>query len=71
VGHGRSNQGCPNQGGQQFEAHFNALAALGCSNSTPADPNNTKALPPPDGKTNYIDNMILEYTSKDMFGDCS
>ena len=66
MGCGRSNQGA-----QQFEAHFNALAAPGLSNSARADLSNTKALPPPDGKTDDIDNMILEYTSKGLFGDCS
>ena len=71
VGRGRSNQG-----GQQFVAHFNsqsdanAQEALGCSNSAPVEPSNTKAIPPPGGKTDDIDNMILEYTSEDLFGDC-
>ena len=71
VGRGRSNQGHSNQGGQQSKAHFDALAALGCSNSAPADPSNTKAPPPPGGNTDDVDNMIIEYTSKDLFGDCA
>jgi hypothetical protein len=47
VGRGRSNQGRSNQGGQQSEAHFNALVALGCFDSAPVDQSNTKATPPP------------------------
>jgi hypothetical protein len=71
VGRGHSNQG-----GQTSEAHFNALAALGCSNSAPAEPNNTLAPPPPppdgmidDANNNNNNNMIIEYTSDDLFGD--
>jgi hypothetical protein len=69
VRHGRSNQGCSNQGGQQSKAHFNALASPGCSNSAPADTSNTKAPPPLDGNIDDTNNMIIEYTSDDLFGD--
>jgi hypothetical protein len=70
VGHGRSNQGRSNQGGQQSEAHFNALAAPGCSDSAPADPSNTKAPHPPDSNIDDLtNNMIIEYTSDDLFDD--
>jgi hypothetical protein len=71
VGHGCSNQGCSNQGRQTYEAHFNALAALGSSNSALAKPNNTLAPPPPDGTIDNANNnnMIIEYTSDDLFGD--
>jgi hypothetical protein len=71
VGRGRSNQGPSNQGGQQSEAHFNALTAPGCSNSTPADPSNSKAPLPLDGNIHNTDNMIIEYTSDDLFGGCT
>jgi hypothetical protein len=83
VGRGRSNQGRSNQGGQ-FEAHFNSQSdvnmedalqldiskqdAPGCSNTAPAGPSNTKALPP-DGNTNNLENMIVEFASDDLFGD--
>jgi hypothetical protein len=69
VGHGRSNQGCSNQSGQQPEAHFNALTAPGCSNSAPADPSNSKAPLPLDGNIDNTDKMIIEYTSDDLFDD--
>jgi hypothetical protein len=72
VGRGRSNQGRSNQGGQMFEAHFNALAAPWCSNSALVEPNNTLAPPPPpDGTIDDANNnnMIIEYTSDDLFGD--
>jgi hypothetical protein len=68
VGRGRSNQGRSNQGGQKSEAHFNALAAPGCSNFALADTSNTKAPPPLDGNIDDT-NMIIEYTSDDLFGD--
>jgi hypothetical protein len=84
VGRGRSDQGRSNQGGQ-FEAHFNSQAGVnmeqafqldlpmldapGCSNTAPAGPSNTKALPPPDGNDADTENMIVEYTSGDIFGD--
>jgi hypothetical protein len=64
MGRGRSNQG-----GQQSVAHFNALAAPGCSNSAPADTSNTKAPPPLDGNIDDTNNMIIEYTSDDLFGN--
>jgi len=70
MGRGHSNQGRSNQGGQPSEAYFNDLAALGCSNPTPAGPSNTMAPPPPDGMTNdSSNNMIIEYTFDDPFGD--
>jgi hypothetical protein len=69
VGHGRSNQGRSNQDGQ-FEAHFNYQDdAPRCS--TAAEPSNTKAPPLLDATTDDINNMILEYTYEDMFGDCA
>jgi hypothetical protein len=71
VGCGCSNQGRSNQGGQQFEAHFNALVAPGCSNSALADTSNTKAPRPLDGNTDDTNNMIIEYTSNDLFGNYS
>jgi hypothetical protein len=68
VGRGRSNQGQSNQGGQ-FEAHFNYQDdAPGCS--TVAKPSNTKA-PLLDATADDINDMILEYTFEDMFGDCA
>ncbi|XP_021314598.1 uncharacterized protein LOC8055081 [Sorghum bicolor] len=70
VGRGRSNQGRSNQGGQPSEAHFNDLAAPGCSNPAPAGPSNTMAPLPPDGMANdSTNNMIIEYNSDDLFGD--
>jgi hypothetical protein len=69
VGRGCSNLGLSNQGGQ-FEAHFNYQDdAPGCSAA--AEPSNTKAPPLLDATTDDINNMILEYTSEDMFGDCA
>jgi hypothetical protein len=69
VGRGRSDQGRSNQGGQ-FEAHFNYQDdALGCS--VAAEPSNTKAPPLLDATADDINDMILEYTSEDMFGDCA
>jgi hypothetical protein len=35
----------------------------------PTGPSNTKALPPPDGNTADAENMIVEYTSGNIFGD--
>jgi hypothetical protein len=35
----------------------------------PTGLSNTKALPPPDGNTTDAENMIMEYTSGDIFGD--
>jgi hypothetical protein len=68
--HGRSNQGCSNQGGQPSEAHFNDMVALGCCNSAPVELSNTLVPPPPDGMINdSTNNMINEYTSDDLFGD--
>jgi hypothetical protein len=69
VGRGCSNQGRSNQDGQQSEAHFNALAALGCSNFALVDTSNTKAPPPLDGNIDDTNNMIIEYTSDDLFDD--
>jgi hypothetical protein len=69
VGRGRSNQGRSNQGGQ-FEAHLNYQDdAPGCS--AVAEPSNTKAPPLLDATADDINDMILEYTSEDVFGDCA
>ena len=64
-------RGCSNQGGQPSEAYFNDLATSGYSNPTLAGPSNTMVSPPsPDGMTNdSSNNMIIEYTSDDLFGD--
>jgi hypothetical protein len=70
VGRERSNQGRSNQGGQQSEAHFNALAVPRCSDSAPVDQSTTKAPPPLDGNIDDLtNNMIIEYTSDDLFGN--
>jgi hypothetical protein len=67
VGHGHSNQDRSKQGGQ-FEAHFNYQGdAQGCS--TAAGLSNTKAPPILDDTTDNVNNMLLEYTTEDMFGD--
>jgi hypothetical protein len=60
-----------NQGGQPSKAHFNDIVALGCSNSTLVESSNIMAHPPPpDGTINdSTNNMIIEYTSDDLFGD--
>jgi hypothetical protein len=54
---------------QAFQIDLPMLDAPGCSYSAPAGPSNTKALPPPDGNTADAENMIVEYTSGDIFGD--
>jgi hypothetical protein len=67
VGRGHSNQDRSKQGGQ-FEAHFNYQGdAQGCSAAT--GPSNTKAPPILDDTADDVNNMLLEYTSKDMFRD--
>jgi hypothetical protein len=67
VGRGHSNQDCFKQGGQ-FKAHFNYQGdAQGCSAA--AGPSNTKAPPILDDTADNVNNMLLEYTSEDMFGD--
>jgi hypothetical protein len=54
---------------QAFQIDLPILDAPGCSYTAPARPSNTKALPPPDGNTADAENMIMEYTSGDIFGD--
>jgi hypothetical protein len=39
--------------------------------SAAAEPSNTKAPPLLDATADDINDMILEYTSEDMFGDCA
>jgi hypothetical protein len=67
VERGHSNQDRSKQDGQ-FEAHFNCQGdAQECSAT--ARPSNTKAPPILDDTTDDVNNMLLEYSSKDMFGD--
>jgi hypothetical protein len=67
MGRGHSNEDRSKQGGQ-FEAHFNYQGDVqGCSAA--AGPSNTKAPPILDDTADDVNNMILEYTSDDMFGD--
>jgi hypothetical protein len=54
---------------QAFQIDLPMLDAPRCSYSAPTGPSNTKALPPPDGNTADAENMIVEYTSSDIFGD--
>jgi hypothetical protein len=54
---------------QAFQLDFPTLDAPGCSYTAPMGPSNTKALPPPARNDTDTKNMIVEYTSGDIFGD--
>ena len=57
---------------QKFEANFNLHPrsddGAGCSHDVPSGPNNAM-IPYPFEDPAETEGMLLEYTSKDMFGD--
>jgi hypothetical protein len=59
-------------GDKRFEAHFNhaseAISREGCSNQAPKEPVNNNSLNIEENLPS-TDNMLLDFSSEDMFGD--